>query len=70
MFIIFSYMKKIIIALSITLASCSPKVTTQMWMDNKGNSVPVTVTQNGDTTVYDFGVMIFEPDTMVIDTLK
>lgn len=63
-------MKKIIIALSITLASCSPKVTTQMWMDNKGNNVPVTVTEKGDTTVYDFGVIILEPDTMIIDTLK
>ena len=63
-------MKKIIIALSITLASCSPKVTTQMWMDNKGNNVPVTVTEKGDTTVYDFGVMILEPDTMIIDTLR
>ena len=63
-------MKKIIIALSITLASCSPKVTTQMWLDNKGNNVPVTVTEKGDTTVYDFGVMILEPDTMIIDTLK
>ena len=54
-------MKKIIIALSITLASCSPKVTTQMWLDNKGNNVPVTVTEKGDTTVYDFGVIILEP---------
>ena len=63
-------MKKIIIALSITLASCSPKVTTQMWMDNKGNNVPVTVTEKGDTTVYDFGVIILEPDTMIIDTLR
>jgi len=63
-------MKKIIIALSITLASCSPKVTTQIWMDNKGNNVPVTVTEKGDTTVYDFGVIILEPDTMIIDTLK
>ena len=63
-------MKKIIIALSITLASCSPKVTTQMWLDNKGNNVPVTVTEKGDTTVYDFGVIILEPDTMIIDTLR
>ena len=63
-------MKKIIITLSITLASCSPKVTTQMWMDNKGNNVPVTVTEKGDTTVYDFGVIILEPDTMIIDTLR
>ena len=63
-------MKKIIIALSITLASCSPKVTTQMWMDNKGNNVPVTVTEKGDTTVYDFGVIILEPDTIIIDTLR
>ena len=63
-------MKKIIIALSITLASCSPKVTTQMWLDNKGNNVPVTVTEKDDTTVYDFGVIILEPDTMIIDTLK
>ena len=63
-------MKKIIIALSITLASCSPKVTTQIWMDNKGNNVPVTVTEKGDTTVYDFGVIILEPDTMIIDTLR
>ena len=63
-------MKKIIIALSITLASYSPKVTTQMWMDNKGNNVPVTVTEKGDTTVYDFGVIILEPDTMIIDTLR
>ena len=63
-------MKKIIIALSIILASCSPKVTTQMWLDNLNNTVPVTVTEKGDTTVYDFGVIILEPDTMIIDTLK
>lgn len=50
----------------IPFLSCSKnKSAVELWQDNQGNGVPVTVTQKGDTTVYDFGVMVMSAETEV-----
>jgi len=42
-----------------------------MWVDQDGNEVPVEVTQKGDNTNYNFGVIVLTEDTtMVNDTIK
>jgi hypothetical protein len=64
-------MKQIIITLMLALGltSCSPRTNQIIWVDQYGEQVPITVTQNHDTTVYDFGTIIMYEDTTYIDTL-
>ena len=64
-------MKKILILGVLALVGCSPKSTTEIWMTEYGESVPVVVTEKDDTTFYDFGVIILLPDTTYGgDTIK
>ena len=59
-------MNKIAITIGtiLTLIGCSPKVTQDLyWVDQYGELVPIIVTQKEDTTVYDFGTIIMQPDT-------
>jgi len=43
--------------------SCSKnKSTIELWQDDQGNGVPVTVFEKADTTFYDFGVMVMTAD--------
>lgn len=58
----------IIITLALTLASCSSRTTDIFWVNQYGEQVPITVTQNHDTTVYDFGAIIMYEDTTYVDT--
>lgn len=52
------------IALAALLIGCSPKVTQDLyWVDQYGELVPIIITQREDTTVYDFGTIIMQPDT-------
>lgn len=57
-------MKKVLfLALVIALVSCTKKKSSvEIWQDDKGMEVPVTVTQKGDTTVYDFGAMVMNAE--------
>lgn len=56
--------KVITIALAALLIGCSPKVVEDLyWVDQYGELVPIIVTQKEDTTVYDFGTIIMQPDT-------
>ena len=63
-------MKKTLIILATILASCKTTKTTQIWKDQNGNDVPVDVTNKGNTTTYDFGVIVLYPDTLSTDTIK
>jgi uncharacterized lipoprotein YehR (DUF1307 family) len=56
--------------LAVILASCKTTKTTQIWTDQNGNEVPVEVTNKGNTTTYDFGVIVLYPDTLFTDTIK
>ena len=57
-------MKRVAIALAVLLIGCSPKVVQDLyWVDQYGELVPIIVTQKEDTTVYDFGTIIMQPDT-------
>ena len=58
-------MKNILILISaLAFVGCAKKKSTvELWQDDQGNGVPVTVTQKGDTTVYDFGVMVMSAET-------
>jgi hypothetical protein len=58
-----------IIILLITLVSCSPTTTDIFWVDQYGESVPITVTTTGQDTVYNFGAIIMYEDTTYVDTL-
>jgi hypothetical protein len=49
--------------------SCSKKTTTEIWKDNKGQDIPVKVTEKGDTKIYDFGTIILDQDTTRSDTI-
>ena len=57
-------MKNILmLIIAIAFSSCTKKKSTvELWQDDQGNGVPVTVTQKGDTTVYDFGVMVMSEE--------
>ena len=54
----------------IALYACSKKTTTEVWKDHQSREIPVKVTEEGDTKIYDFGVIILEPDTIQVDTLE
>jgi hypothetical protein len=56
--------------LALGLTACSPTTTDVFWVNQYGEPVPVTVTQNQDTTVYNFGTIIMYEDTTYVDTLK
>lgn len=56
--------KVIAIAIAALLIGCSPKVVEDLyWVDQYGELVPIIITQKEDTTVYDFGTIIMQPDT-------
>lgn len=56
--------KVIAVALATLLIGCSPKVVEDLyWVDQYGELVPIIVTQKEDTTVYDFGTIIMQPDS-------
>lgn len=64
-------MKKLFVLCSLFIVGCSPKSTTEIWMTEYGEPVPVVVTEKDDTTYYDFGVIILSPDTTYGgDTIK
>lgn len=49
----------LILIIAVAFAGCGKnKSTVELWQDDKGNEVPVTVTEKADTTFYDFGVMV------------
>ena len=53
-----------ILIIALAFVGCAKKKSTvEIWQDDQGNGVPVTVTQKGDTTVYDFGVMVMSAET-------
>ncbi len=54
----------------VALYACSKKTTTEVWKDHQSREIPVKVTEEGDTKIYDFGVIILEPDTIQVDTLE
>jgi hypothetical protein len=60
-------MKNILmLIIAIAFAGCAKKKSAvELWQDNKGNEVPVTVTQKQDTTVYDFGVMVMSEEPVL-----
>jgi hypothetical protein len=52
------------IIIVLLLIGCSPKVSQDLyWVDQYGELVPIMVTQKKDTTVYNFGTIIMNPDT-------
>ena len=52
--------------IAIAFAGCAKKKSAvELWQDNKGNEVPVTVTQKQDTTFYDFGVMVMSEEPVL-----
>ena len=62
---------KILLALfTLFVVACKTTKTTQTWIDQNGNKYPVDVTNRGNTTTYDFGVIILTPDTLSTDTIK
>ena len=53
----------LILIIALAFAGCAKKKSSvELWQDDQGNGVPVTVTQKGDTTVYDFGVMVMSAE--------
>ena len=49
----------LILVIALAFVGCAKKKSTvEIWQDDKGNEVPVTVTEKADTTFYDFGVMV------------
>jgi len=62
---------KILLSLfTLFVVACKTTKTTQIWKDQNGNDVPVEVTNKGNTTTYDFGVIVLYPDTLFTDTIK
>ena len=56
----------LILIIALAFVGCAKKKSTvELWQDDQGIRVPVTVTQKGDTTVYDFGVMVMSAETEV-----
>lgn len=54
----------LILVIALAFVGCAKKKSiVELWQDDQGNGVPVTVTQKGDTTVYDFGVMVMSAET-------
>jgi WD40 repeat protein len=59
------------IVFALCLAGCSqPKETIEYWRDDEGNSYPVTVTQEGEDTIYNFGNMVMTSDVMTLQKDK
>lgn len=59
------------IVFALYLAGCSqPKETIEYWRDDEGNSYPVTVTQEGEDTIYNFGTMVMTSDVMTLQKDK
>ena len=59
------------IVFALSLSACSqPKETIEYWRDDEGNSYPVTVTQDGKDTVYNFGTMVMTSDVMTLQKEK
>jgi hypothetical protein len=54
----------LILIIAIAFAGCvKKKSSVELWHDNNGNEVPVTVTEKVDTTAYDFGVIVMSAGT-------
>ena len=57
--------------LAFAMIGCSQnKEVVEMWRDGEGNPYPVTVTQEGENTVYNFGDMVLPSDKMTLQKEK